>query len=168
MSLTLKSLLENTQKFPSNRGKRSEEIKVYGLELLRKWSSEVRHNTLLITSLVSSSTHDENYHLHLAVDGIRLLREIKDRYYIPIENGKFFSRPISESKDRILCSCDCRDFQFRFAEINKQNDALYGREPDLYEQKTNRPPANALGLPGVCKHLVRLVDILREQDVIID
>jgi hypothetical protein len=168
MSLTLKELLDNTRKFPSNREKKSEEIKIYGLEFLRKWSKEKRHHNLLIEALVSSSNRDSNYHTCLAVDGIRLMKERWDRYRIPVEGGQVFSRPFSASKDRILCSCDCRDYTFRFAALNEKHGALYGPEPEHYEQKTNRPPANSLNLPGICKHLVLLADILRDQGVLVD
>jgi hypothetical protein len=166
MSLTLKELLENTRSLSGNREKKAEEIKIYGLEFIREWSKESRHNNLVIKALVSSSNKEENYHLRFAVDGIRLLKEVWDKYHIPVNGGKLFTRPVSMSKDRVLCSCDCRDYNFRFALLNKERGGLYGPEPEPYEKKTNRPAVNSL--PGVCKHLFLLSEMLKKQGVLID
>jgi len=39
---------------------------------------------------------------------------------------------------------------------------LYGRKPAKYHAESNRPPANPLELPGMCKHLIKFVEVLKK------
>lgn len=62
--------------------------------------------------------------------------------------------------------CNCMDFHYRFANYNAQDKSLVGRPPPLYQRKTDRPPVNPLSVPGMCKHLLKLVLTLQQHGLI--
>lgn len=84
-------------------------------------------------------------------------------------SGKLINfRPISLVDSKVEVKCDCLDFQYRFAHYNNQDKSLYGKPPEPYVRKTdNRPPVNPMQVPGVCKHILKLLDTLQQRDVVI-
>lgn len=76
--------------------------------------------------------------------------------------------PITLADHTVEVKCDCLDFRHRFAHYNNQDNSLYGQPPEQYVRKTTtRPPANPLGVSGMCKHLLKLLDTLQKRDVVI-
>ena len=76
--------------------------------------------------------------------------------------------PVQLTKDSARVSCDCMDFRFRFADNNHQDDSLAGSPPPAYQRVpgSNRPEANPSHLPGMCKHLMRVVQDLRAKRIV--
>lgn len=65
--------------------------------------------------------------------------------------------------------CTCLDFYFRFADQDYQNGSLLGAAPQPYRRKTNtRPPANPTNTIGMCKHLIKLADKLKDMNILVD
>jgi hypothetical protein len=76
-------------------------------------------------------------------------------------------KPITLTGNRIRVNCSCMDFHYRFAMWNYNNGTLLGRKPKLYRRKTeNRPPVNPGQVDGLCKHLIKVCDRLRQQRLI--
>lgn len=76
-------------------------------------------------------------------------------------------QPIPLATAQAKVNCNCLDFHYRFAKLNYSNDALVGNPPPLYQRKTQtRPPANPARVPGICKHIIRLVDNLKQQGIL--
>ena len=76
--------------------------------------------------------------------------------------------PIQLSDSNVKVSCNCLDFHHRFAYFNHDDESLYGQKPDPYVRKTTtRPPANPMKVPGMCKHLIKLVDTLQKRNIVI-
>lgn len=76
-------------------------------------------------------------------------------------------QPISLQGARVKVNCSCLDFHYRFAMWNFNDAALAGPKPQLYQRKTaDRPPVNPTQVSGVCKHLIKLVDTLRQNRLI--
>lgn len=67
-----------------------------------------------------------------------------------------------------LVRCQCGDFNWRFNFFNHIDKSLYGRKRKKYESKGIGPPANPLGLPGVCKHLIKTGIVLIESGIFRD
>ena len=75
----------------------------------------------------------------------------------------YYLSPVLESQNDVLCRCQCQDFFFRFNYYNSLDRSLYGRVRSPYIRKTDwAPPANPLELEGVCKHLMKFFDELKE------
>jgi len=79
-------------------------------------------------------------------------------------DGKQYNiTPISLARSNVKVNCDCLDFRWRFSVWNDNSDALYGEPPPPYQRKTTtRPPANPNRTPGICKHIIKLTQELRQ------
>jgi len=78
--------------------------------------------------------------------------------------------PISLSKSNVKVRCNCMDFYRRFASWNGSKGALFGKTP-LPHQKvpgSNRGPANPEKVPGLCKHVIKTVQAMREAGLVKD
>lgn len=94
--------------------------------------------------------------------------ESKGSIPIRASNGKIvFIDPISESKDDVLVRCSCEDFSWRFNYYNSIDKSLFGRKRAKYEGQ-GLWGANPRETPGMCKHLMKMVKILKEANLIVD
>lgn len=78
----------------------------------------------------------------------------------------YYFKPIVLSAHMAKVRCSCLDFRFRFAAYNNTDQSLIGRAPPPYTRKTNRPPVNPNQVPGICKHLIRVLDELEADGVV--
>lgn len=69
---------------------------------------------------------------------------------------------IPVSSTNVLLRCNCPDFRWRFAWYDHLDKALYNKPPRKYESKGVQGPANPLELPGMCKHLMKMVHTISE------
>ncbi len=107
----------------------------------------------------SGNAHSQRvmlYHVNFTNDGI------------PLGQTGAHVEPIPLTKDTARVSCDCMDFRFRFADNNNRDDSLAGEPPPAYQRVpgSNRPEANPSRLPGMCKHLMRVVQELRRNRIV--
>ena len=83
-------------------------------------------------------------------------------------DGKDYTiEPIHLSRNNVKVRCTCLDFRWRFAMYNDKDGSLFGNGPGLYQKKTQRQPNNPQQVPGVCKHLLRLVAELKTNRVVV-
>jgi hypothetical protein len=75
-------------------------------------------------------------------------------------------QPISIQTNDIKVKCNCLDFFWRFAYWNANDKSLVGEPPALYKRRTNRPPVNAARVPGICRHIIKVVDELTKQGIV--
>lgn len=75
--------------------------------------------------------------------------------------------PVSLINSNVKVRCNCLDFRWRFSVWNDDRGALYGDPPPPYQRKTDtRPPANPNRTPGICKHIIKLTQSLRQSGLI--
>lgn len=80
------------------------------------------------------------------------------------QSGPIKIQPLSKQAQAYV-SCDCEDFVFRFATTDQARGVLFGKITRPYIPKTDRATQN-LGKIGVCKHLIKFVDLLSSQGVL--
>ena len=83
---------------------------------------------------------------------------------ISIDRGgkKFYVEPVELNSTTVAVSCNCADYVMRFAHTNSANNCHVGQLPPPYTRKTTtRPPVNPDNVPGLCKHLLKMVDDLK-------
>jgi hypothetical protein len=68
---------------------------------------------------------------------------------------KYVFEKLQYKKNDVLLRCDCPDFRYRFAFYNAKEHALYGKSTG-----EAKGIVNPLELPGMCKHLLKLVTAL--------
>jgi len=84
------------------------------------------------------------------------------------DNGQtYYINPITDNDT--LVRCQCNDEFFRFRHYNWVNNSLFSINRKPYIRKTDTyPPANEQELPGMCKHLMRLGESLRNAGIFVD
>lgn len=83
------------------------------------------------------------------------------------DNEPHHIQQIQFANNNAQVRCNCLDFHYRFAQYDARNDALYGNPPPPYQRRTDtRPPANPLGVPGICKHVLVLIDELQNVKIL--
>lgn len=86
---------------------------------------------------------------------------------IIIPNGKTDAKLEQIAIDNdVLVRCNCKDFFWRFHYTDKIEQSLYGRSRKKYESKGIGPPANPLQLEGMCKHLLKTIEVLGNSGLI--
>lgn len=76
-------------------------------------------------------------------------------------------QPLDLSAINVKVRCNCLDFYHRFANYNSQDKSLVGKAPPVYVRKTTtRPSVNPMRVPGMCKHLLKVVEELQKNGLI--
>lgn len=88
---------------------------------------------------------------------------------IPHPAAEVIIEPISLSQKNIKVACDCMDFRFRFAPHNDKDSSLASAPPPAYTRVpgSTRPPVNPQKLPGMCKHLYKVINALENEGLVV-
>lgn len=87
--------------------------------------------------------------------------------FVATDGQDYHVQPISLAAHNVKVRCNCLDFHFRFATWNFSDNSIVGPAPKPYRRVTNtRPPANPDHVPGLCKHLLKLIDELRQAQIV--
>ena len=79
----------------------------------------------------------------------------------------YLSQSIS-AKTKVQVRCNCSDYRFTWFMWNKEKGSHYGRGFPPYERVTDtRPERNPVHSPGICKHLMGLLTVLRDKGVLV-
>lgn len=110
----------------------------------------------------------KNYDTKILFDQIEYLDEETPTSvtFMGSDRQEYTIEKIDLASSNVKLSCNCLDFHYRFAYWNKSNDVLLGTPPPPYRRKTNRPPVNPNKVPGVCKHLIKTVEALRQAGLV--
>lgn len=77
-----------------------------------------------------------------------------------------FPKP-SLSRHNIKVFCNCTSFRFTFSEPNRMRNAKTGPSFPGFIRKTNRASRNPNQEPGLCKHLITVIDTLTSEGFIV-
>lgn len=84
-----------------------------------------------------------------------------------VDGSTLFIDPIRPYKSNVQVRCGCLDFYFRFSVWDQRDDALAGDPPEPYQRRTDTyPPVNPQKVSGVCKHIIGLVNYLKQERII--
>ncbi len=82
------------------------------------------------------------------------------------DNNEYHIVPIQLNNSNVRVRCTCMDFYYRFASYNAGDSSLAGSVPRQYQPTGQRPPVNPSKVPGVCKHIIKVVDQLRQGRIV--
>jgi hypothetical protein len=114
--------------------------------------------------LVFQADVNTGHHPKLRITGVQETDDNNATSVVLVGGERMDIKPLQKS-DRAFVTCDCDDFVFRFALTNQSQGVLFGKITKQYIPKTNRPSQN-LGVIGVCKHILKLVDVLTADGVV--
>jgi hypothetical protein len=100
---------------------------------------------------------------------IVLFKQVEYGTGIPLrasDGRDYLLRPLSAENNDVLLRCDCKDFYWRFNYYDHLDKSLYGRKRSKYESQGG-PPANPLEMPGMCKHLMKMLLALRDAELLL-
>lgn len=78
------------------------------------------------------------------------------------ENHSYFLEKLSLINTHVLVRCSCPDFKWRFKYYDHLDRSLYGHKGKPY-QSNGGLPANPMEMEGMCKHLMKLSETLRNK-----
>jgi hypothetical protein len=133
--------------------------------------SEINYTPFLgmRTLIVRGLAHNENrqYHPLIMFKNV-IYRENQEEGLIKLiqEDGEYYLEQISMNDNDVNLRCDCADFYWRWVNTDHEDESLYGRNRKPYESQGIGPPANPMEFPGMCKHLLKLIEVLRNYSII--
>lgn len=114
--------------------------------------------------LVFQGQTSTNHHPKIRMVGYQLDEGPRSAKVVTVSGEELSIKPLSK-RSKTYITCDCEDFIYRFAMTNQKQDVLFGRITSVYIPKTNRPSSN-IGQIGVCKHIIRLIDLLEDERIV--
>jgi hypothetical protein len=119
------------------------------------------------TLYVGAEVRNESRHYKSIV----LFKEVnfsKNEVYIKGQDGKFYKfGKLSLENSDVLLRCNCPDFKWRFNFYNHIDKSLFGSKRTKYESQGG-PSANPMNLPGMCKHLMATIKVLKEFELFVN
>lgn len=165
LEITLPKLHQSAvDAFPTTKKRQhaTDELSVAGVKFIPY------ENALKIKTVVKNVNDGKTYDTTLFLENIVYEKEDSPKLvtFTGSDGEDYHIRPIQALSSHAKVHCECLDFRWRFAEWNYNKDALYGKKPDQYIPKTDRPPANPKRMPGMCKHLMKTIETLEHSNLI--
>lgn len=81
-------------------------------------------------------------------------------------DGNFYKlEKLSLENTDVNLRCNCPDFYWRANYAHFLNDSLYGKKRTKYESKGIYPPVNPTNAPIICKHLIKMQEVLQKSNL---
>ena len=130
-----------------------------------RWLPYLGVRTLFVKAEVRSE--DRHYNPMVLFKNVQYHNEnAKGLVRLAVENRIYFLEQLSLVDTDALLRCQCNDFKWRFQHFDKLDRSLYGSNRKRYEALHNPGSANPEELPGMCKHLMKLMNILEESGIV--
>ena len=153
------TLLESTPKVSPKTPDSVREPRVSGLDL----NYDPKTERLTYSARVHSNSTPSNYDVLIEFSDVKQNQGLTEE---EIQQG-FQPKP-SLNNNEVKVFCNCTNYRFRFDEPNRSNGVGTGPAFPTYVRKTNRAPNNPAQLPGVCSHIIELMNYLVTQVFITD
>lgn len=158
----MKQLTSNTRVyFGDGRDQRSKRVQSANIQFIPAVSDGIL--------TVKAKTRSETNQYETVIQFNKVSYVPADRQFaVPIEipGQEVYIMPLKALGNDVHVHCTCMDFYWRFAMYNNKNDSLLGEPPAPYVKKTNRKPVNPDQIPGACKHLTALADMLKRDGIL--
>jgi hypothetical protein len=126
------------------------------------WTPFVGVKTLFVKGTVESGESGKVYEPIILFKGVRYHSEKENVNWVEIvaNNGQnYVIERLNYGHNDILLRCGCGDFKWRFNYYNHLDGSLYGNKRTAYESHGGAT-ANPREFPGMCKHLIKLIQSL--------
>ena len=129
-----------------------------------KWNTFLGFKTLNITGLAQNEGREYNstivfknvkYHINNTGGLIALVSK---------EGRQYLLEPLAEND--VVLRCNCGDFHWRMKFADYLDKSLQGPNRKRYEAKINPGLANPNNSPGICKHLMVMMEVLEKSNLI--
>lgn len=125
------------------------------------WTPFVGMKTLFIKAIAQNEGREYNPIILFK----KVVFDAPDGISITASDGlEYHLQPIADND--VLVRCNCGDHFWRFRHYNYLDKSLYGSDRKPYEAKFYPGSANPLKLPGLCKHILKLIEVLKQAHLI--
>jgi len=81
-------------------------------------------------------------------------------------NESRYIEKLTPDQHNVLVRCNCPDFYWRFNYYDHVDRSLWGNKRGLYEPVSDRGPINPKEMPGMCKHLMKMMYTMQESGLV--
>lgn len=159
---SIKQLLQSTESgFDTSRKDNTKNVQV----LTYSYIPSLHDNSLTVKARVRSS--NEAYNCVIQFDNIEFYdKQSSGLQLLTVDGSEHTIYPIRMDDNTVKVHCECLDFYYRFSIWNHRDKALLGSPPDQYVSTGNRGPVNPQKVSGMCKHLIKLTDVLKSKRIL--
>tara|TARA_Y100000034_G_scaffold35064_2_gene43027 strand:+ start:13615 stop:14124 length:510 start_codon:yes stop_codon:yes gene_type:complete len=128
-----------------------------------KWVPYVGMKTLFVKGLAQNESREYNPTI--------VFKQVEynpNTHFIKLVSNDdkiYHLKQLSLENNDVLVRCNCPDFFWRFNYYDHVDKSLYNRKRKKYES-AGGPPANPLEMPGMCKHLIKMVKTLHRSSIL--
>jgi hypothetical protein len=125
------------------------------------WTPYTGLKTLFVRALAQNEGREYN-----PVILFKNVQYTEDGVALTIDDKIYKLKPLSFENNDVLLRCQCQDFQWRFNYFDHLDQSLYGKKRKKYEALYHPDSANPQKMPGMCKHLMKMVKALQESKIL--
>lgn len=135
-----------------------------------EWTPYKGVKTLMVRGLAKNEGNGKEYKPLVLFKKVKYHDSKENRNWTEIvaSDGRKYVFEKLNDQNEVLVRCDCMDFRYRWNYEDSLRKALYGRVRSKYEAKVNPGSSNPLELPGMCKHIIKLVNSLGHAGILED
>lgn len=131
------------------------------------WTPHPHFKTLYVRGLAQSEGREYNptvlfkkvkFHPHAQQSLLTIAASNGQRHYI---------EQLSLEDTPVQLRCNCGDFHYRFRYYNFLDHSLFGPKGKEYASSGLRGPINPTESPGMCKHVMKLMQALHQAQLIV-
>lgn len=138
----------------------TKEVKDFQLKYFRN-KSQIR-----MTGKIRGTTEDKIHRPTVRFFNVKFSDDKKEGW-IKAKGKKYYFRPVSKNYN-VALGCTCSDWNFTWAFWTKKKDKTAvepGYEQKPYEATGERPERNPKHVPGMCKHIVGLLNVAKDKNI---
>lgn len=128
------------------------------------WIPYLGMKTLLCRGLVESD--GQEYNPIIQFKKVRFLEPQPGVVEIKADDGSYYIERMFNDINDVNVRCNCPDFRYRFSYYNYVDHSLFGRKHQHYIANGIGPPANPAELPGICKHIMKVMQVLNNEGIL--
>ena len=134
------------------------------------WTPFLGVNTLFVKALAQNGENGKEYNPMILFKGVEYHNSKDHQNWVEIvaSNGSHYVFEQIGRQNEVLVRCNCADFKWRFNYFDYVDNSLYGRVRKKYEANVNPGSSNPLEMPGMCKHLIKLIQSLNHAGILED
>ena len=116
--------------------------------------------TLVVRADVQGEAENKKYKVIMVFQKVDYSQKRDKTHTVDVKvNGDtWYMKPLTV-KSKVQVRCSCKDFYFTFGYWDWTVGAIYGIKPKPYTRKTTTyPERNPAHAPGICKHLIAVMN----------
>lgn len=164
---TYNDLVTNiTTSFPTTRKRQhaTNEVNIQHIDIVPYLGTKMMHVRAISNGSTGQQYQQAIQFLNVVFNQTKTPENVE---FIASDGKTYYVMPVDLNNHNVKVRCNCLDFYHRFAHWNHADRSIVGRAPVPYQRKTTtRPEVNPDHVPGMCKHLLKVVQDLQRRGIV--